>query len=761
MSVSLWRHPFGFLTGPRPGSSQLYDTTRRTPRRIGSSLLILALGAVATTALRGQVAITGEAPRAPEVHLLPHVVSRLTTSNWYDTSNREAIRTAWLTTFVPTISVPTGWTGDIATNNAGTTTQAFKDAVATRINWFRAMAGVPTGITLDSVFSGKDQLAALMFSANKAISHNPPTTWIDYSADGAQAAANSNICYAFNYVDPGCVLLYMIDSGAGNPDVGHRRWLLYPQTQTMGTGDVPQNGPALNPFPMANAIWVLDGRFGTTRPPTRDNYVAWPPPGFSPYQVVGPRWSFSYPAADFSHATVAMHRNGASVPVRLETVANGFGENTIVWVPDNLDANAFFQPTPPASDTTSSVTISNVIIGGVPQSFSYSVTVFDPAVSSTAGLQFIPVTPCRIMDTRGPTGTFGGPFISGQSTRSIPIPSSNCGIPATAIAYSLNATVVPRTGTLGFLTLFPTGTQPTVSTLNSPDGSVLANAAIVPAGSGGSINAFALQDTDLVLDINGYFVPPGAATLQFYPLPPCRVLDTRGAAGTFGGPALTGGVARSFPIRSSACGVPATAQAYSFNVTVVPHGLLGFLTVWPTGQPQPNASTLNSLDGTILANAAIVPAGTGGAVSFYPMNTTDLVVDINGYFAAPGAGGHNFYTVNPCRVLDTRNANGPLGGPIIAGNTTRTFPLPTSPCGLPSTAAAYSLNVTVQPSGPLGYLTVWPTGQTQPGVSTLNAGKGLVVANAAIVPTGTNGSINVYALDTTQVIIDANGYFGQ
>src|SRR5262249_8240814 len=146
--------------------------------------------------------------------------------------------------------------------------------------------------------------------------------------------------------------------------------------------------------------------------------------------------------------------------------------------------------------------------------------------------------------------------------------------------------------------------------------------------------------------------------LQFYPLPPCRVLDTRSPSGTFGGPAIAGGTSRSFPIPSSACGVPATAAAYSFNTTVVPSGSLGYLTAWPTGFPQPFVSTLNSLDGTILANAAIVPAGTGGAVSFFASDTTHLIVDIDGYFAPPGGGGLNFYSVTPCRIADTRNANG-------------------------------------------------------------------------------------------------------
>jgi hypothetical protein len=137
------------------------------------------------------------------------------------------------------------------------------------------------------------------------------------------------------------------------------------------------------------------------------------------------------------------------------------------------------------------------------------------------------------------------------------------------------------------------------------------------------------------------------------------------------------------------------------------------------------------------------------------------VVDLDGYFAVPATGGLNFHTVAPCRVVDTRNADGPLGGPIMSGNTSRIFPLNTSGCGLADSAGAYSLNMAVQPSGPLGYLTTWPTGQAQPLVATLTALKGLVIANAALVPTGTNGSVNVYVTDATQVIIDTNGFFGQ
>jgi uncharacterized repeat protein (TIGR01451 family) len=431
------------------------------------------------------------------------------------------------------------------------------------------------------------------------------------------------------------------------------------------------------------------------------------------------------------------------------SVLNGGLSYAAITVTVNVAASA-------ASPLTNQVSVSG---GG-----SATASASDPTTINMGAnpLQFVPVAPCRVMDTRNATGPVGGPYIAAGTARTVPIPSSPCGVPANAVAYSLNVTVVPRTGWLGFLTVWPTGQpQPLVSTLNSMDGSILANAAIVPAGTGGSINAYATNDTELIIDINGYFVPPATGTLQFYPLTPCRVLDTRNPSGTFGGPAISGLTSRSFPIPSSGCGAPSSAAAYSLNVTVVPHGMLGYVTAWPTGQSRVDVSILNSLDGTVLADAAIVPAGTGGAVSFYASNTTDLVVDINGYFAPPGSGGLNFYTVTPCRIVDTRNANGTFGGPILSGDASRAFPLSSGSCGVAANSAAYSLNMTVVPSGWLGYLTTWPTGQSQPLVSTLNALKGQIVANAALVPAGTSGSINVYVMNTTQLIIDTNGYFGQ
>ncbi len=369
----------------------------------------------------------------------------------------------------------------------------------------------------------------------------------------------------------------------------------------------------------------------------------------------------------------------------------------------------------------------------------------------TGPLQFAPVTPCRLVDTRQTHDP-----IQGGTSRNFPVPQlGGCGIPTKAAAYSLNVTVSPH-GTLGYLTIWPEGeVQPYVSTMNSPDGRIKANAAIVPSGDN-AVSVYVSDTSDVILDIDGYFASSEPQTYQFYPLTPCRLVDTRGADGDLGGPRLQAQTPRSFPVLESSC-IPSGLNplAYSLNFTVVPNPSgqqLGYLTVWPTGEMQPVVSTLNNPTATVVANAAIVPAGTGGAVEVYAYNTTDLLIDIDGYFAAPGTGGLSLYPVAPCRVLDTRNNNGqPFSGE-------KTVNVVGSACAPPSNAAAYVFNATVVPPGSMPYLTLWPDGEKQPVVSTLNAYDGFITSNMAIVPT-TNGSIDAYAYALTQLILDISGYF--
>jgi Beta-propeller repeat len=281
-----------------------------------------------------------------------------------------------------------------------------------------------------------------------------------------------------------------------------------------------------------------------------------------------------------------------------------------------------------------------------------------------------------------------------------------------------------------------------------------ATAAALQSSFGGTYDGFALN------------VQYGGG-LAFYALTPCRIADTRegfGFSGAFGPPSLVADADRSFPIPQSSCDVPATAQAYSLNITVLPQGPLGYLTLWPTGSAAPSISTMNAPTGIAAANAAIVSAGTNGAISLFASSETNVLIDINGYFAAPNAlEALAFIPVTPCRIADTRTGfgfSGAFGPPSMVGGATRNFPVQQSPCGIPSTAQVYSARMTAIPPGPLGYLTTWPEEQTLPNVSTLNAPSGGVVGNEALVPAGTEsgGPISVYVSSGTNLLIDINGY---
>ena len=368
-----------------------------------------------------------------------------------------------------------------------------------------------------------------------------------------------------------------------------------------------------------------------------------------------------------------------------------------------------------------------------------------PLANAQSALQFVPITPCRVVDTRNT----GNPIIGGTSQNfAIQGSQGACnGIPPSAAAYSFNVAVVPQ-GALGYLTVWPAGeTQPVVATLNSLDGRVKSNAAVVGAGSidGGAVSVFASNTTDVILDLDGYFTAPVASTLGFYPITPCRVLDTRS------GQYLVGGQQYTYPV-SGLCNIPSGATAYSLNFTAVPHQPLGYLTAWPTGQTQPLAATLNAPTGTITANASLLEAGTSGDIDVFASNDTDLVIDANGYFALSGfaPGGLSLFTETPCRVLDTR-PNGQFSG-------TLPVEMIVSACGLTSLAQAVVVNATVVPPGPLGYLSLWANGQLQPVVATLNAIDGEVTSNMAVVPMS-NGFIDSFASNPTQLVVDLFNYF--
>lgn len=339
-----------------------------------------------------------------------------------------------------------GWTGNMTTGVAGTTSTAFKEDVRRRVNFYRALAGLPADIIFDDTKNAKCQEAALMMAANNQLSHSPPSWWTFYSADGAEAASKSNLgltSYGASAIDG-----YMEEFGAGNSSVRHRRWILYSRAKEMGTGDVP----ATSQKPSANALWILTDHKPTAVP----QFVAWPNAGFIPQNLVPARWSLSYPAANFGSATVSMTRNGLPVQVSIVSRSDAnVGDNTIVWEPSNL-------PAPSRADEVYSITVSNISGTGVPTSYSYTVTTFHPGVLGTS----VVVTGPSSASTAGQAFTFNSipeadsyQLRVGQSTSQTWLEGGENTatiVDSTAPDYTLTQTTVKRSGDKAFHLAFPT-----------------------------------------------------------------------------------------------------------------------------------------------------------------------------------------------------------------------------------------------------------------------------------------------------------------
>jgi hypothetical protein len=132
---------------------------------------------------------------------------------------------------------------------------------------------------------------------------------------------------------------------------------------------------------------------------------------------------------------------------------------------------------------------------------------------------------------------------------------------------------------------------------------------------------------------------------------------------------------------------------------------------------------------------------------------------------AEAAGPYQFFSVTPCRIVDTRRPNGVTGGPSLGNQVVRNFPIG-GQCGVPSTAKAAVLNVTIASPTNAGYLILYPFNTTQPLVSTINWAAGEpALANGAIVPLSADPTFQLavyselYGGGNVHLILDVTGYF--
>ncbi len=294
-------------------------------------------------------------------------------------------------------------------------------------------------------------------------------------------------------------------------------------------------------------------------------------------------------------------------------------------------------------------------------------------------------------------------------------------------------------------------------------------AAVNASGQGPASNEVAVKPTSSV------------PTTSYTAITPTRICDTRtgnpsqlsGADAQCNGKTLAPGASLAVQVGGLA-GLPSGATAVVMNVTATDTTAPGYLTVWPDRTTMPTASDLNWTGaGQSVANLATITLPSNGIDQFFngSQGYTDLIVDIEGYYAPSSAKGAGLYNPlsSPERICDTRQGNpSDLSGEVLSQCEGKA-PLPGSSLsvqvaglgGVPSSGvAAVVLNLTaVQPSA-TGFLTVYPSGQGLPMASDVNYSPGAIVANRVVVGVGSNGQVRIFSsAGAPNIVVDVSGWY--
>ncbi len=401
---------------------------------------------------------------------------------------------------------------------------------------------------------------------------------------------------------------------------------------------------------------------------------------------------------------------------------------------------------------------------------------------ASTGLQYYPLpSPVRLLDTRpGETACFNpGAPLGDNAVRLQPATGACTSIPAQAKAVVGNATVVNFIST-GFhwITLSPSdAAQPTASNLNFSDNQIVPNQFTVGLGPDGAFKIYSRAATHFVVDITGYYAPPGTGGLYYHPLPaPVRLFETRpGEAGcdTPGAPLADNGT-RTVTAHGVCQGatIPPSARSLVGNATVVNFISTGshWIGLYPFGRPQPTASNLNYTANQIVPNAFVVGLNSDGKFNIYSHGATDFIVDVTGYFSdqavdVNGQGLLYHALPAPVRLLETRPGESGCDAPgVPLGNDAVRTALAHVTCNgitVPPAAKAIVGNATVVNFISTGFhwITLYPFGAPRPTASNLNFTAHHIVPNAFAVGLSSDGKFNIYSRAATHFIVDLTGYF--
>lgn len=412
-----------------------------------------------------------------------------------------------------------------------------------------------------------------------------------------------------------------------------------------------------------------------------------------------------------------------------------------------------------------------------------------PAAAVTGAGTFVPIAPCRLVDSRVTGGA-----LAPNVTRKIVVAgvtSGDCAakIPAaarvSAAAINLTAVPDPAHSSFGFLTLFPSDhVRPPTSSVNFHSGEIIANlvtATLSQSGSpAGAVSVFngAVGSVNFILDVQGYYLSttpgsPTAGTYGYYhPIQPCRLVDSRDPASNTAVPSVTGAlppnISRTIPVNGSTsadCGgsIPSGVLAIAVTTTAfadTAHPSHGFLTVYPNGAAKPKTSSVTFTDGESIGNLVTTKVGSNKIVVFNgAVGAVDFTLDISGYYTTTASGGSTYVPLTGARVLDTRPDSGLTASPDLD-----TIGVNVTGAGLAAIdASAAVLNITVVPaSDASGSVTVFPHDNPQPNTTSVVFPAGMYRSaltmpgvNLEEVDVAYNGPDGKY----TDVIVDIQGYF--
>ena len=406
--------------------------------------------------------------------------------------------------------------------------------------------------------------------------------------------------------------------------------------------------------------------------------------------------------------------------------------------------------------------LARVLVGALSIAILPALQLHGAGAALPSGGTFHALTPSRILDTRPGTPVGAG------GTLNVPITIPGGVTSASVSAVVINVTVTNSSAT-SYLTLYPGGgSLPLASNLNWSGGQTVAKLVTVGLGTG-AVNAFnAKGSVDIIFDLAGYYSTPAASPGPdglFNPLVPARLLDTRT---NNPGPIAKMTPGQTLNLQVTGRGnVPSTgASAVVLNVTATNPTTSGYLTVFPEGLPTPTASNLNFQPGETVPNRVMVGLGATGQVSIYnAAGTTNVVVDVNGWFtdSSIGGTGSRFNALTPARILDSRSGLGgfvtqwgPDSGRAVGVAGLGGVPLMTDP----NPPTAVIANLTVTNTSAASALVAWPDGAAQPTTSDVNWPRGGTVPNPVIVQVGASGKVDLYNIaGCAEVIMDVVGWF--